>query len=94
MTDHDLNHPLQAQTTDPKLNRHQRRALRHNKPADITNPLINVAFMRGTLVREIISNGAVSSYDYDKPRIIDERPMAQLKRIRKAMELKRAALHW
>jgi hypothetical protein len=69
------------------MNRHQRRSAKHNKGPEYRSPLLNLALMRGTLVKDIILQGTYSDYFRTIP-MLDVRPMAELKRIRKATRLK------
>ena len=68
------------------MNRHQRRSAKHTKGPEYTSKMINLALMRGTLVKDVILQGMHSDYESTIPHI-DIHPMAELKRIRKARKL-------
>jgi hypothetical protein len=73
-------------TETPKGNRHQRRSAKYNKGPEHTSKILNLALMRGTLVKDVILQGVHSTYT-PPPVVTDNTVMANLKRIRKGTKL-------
>lgn len=68
------------------MNRKARRSAKHYKGPEHTSKVLNLALMRGTLVKDVILQGVYSDYT-PPPVITDNRVMAELKRIRKGTRL-------
>lgn len=71
---------------EPKGNRKARRSAKYNKGPEHTSKILNLALMRGTLVKDVILQGVQSTYVPTTP-VGDARVFAELKRIRKGAKL-------
>ena len=70
----------------PEGNRKTRRSAKYNKGPEHTSKILNLALMRGTLVKDVILQGVQSTYVPTTP-VGDARVFAELKRIRKGTRL-------